>query len=104
MAEEIVWSVEAQRSLDELYDFLEATWPDKVIIDFTEKLERKLELIHQSPTLYKASIRLEGTRECIVTEHNTIFYKYSEAENIIYIVSFWSNFKNPDDLYKPETE
>ena len=48
MAKEIVWSIEAQRSLDELYDFLEANWPEKVIMDFTEKLEKKLEFIMRS--------------------------------------------------------
>jgi addiction module RelE/StbE family toxin len=98
MALRIEWSKEAQKSLNNLYDFLENNWTEQIIRDFTEKLERKLHLISQNPTLFKFSVRLDGTRECIVTRHNTVFYKYVEGENIIFIVSFWANYKNPNNL------
>lgn len=98
MALIIDWSEGAKESLDDLYDFLETKWTDQVIREFTEKLNKKLELISQTPAVYKPSFRLEGTRECIVTKHNTIFYTYSEEENQLYIVSFWANYKNPDNL------
>jgi len=98
MALRIEWSKQAQKSLDDLYDFLETKWTEQIIRDFTEKLESKLRLISQNPTLYKSSARLEGTRECIVTRHNTIFYKYVEGEGKVFIASFWANYKNPDNL------
>jgi plasmid stabilization system protein ParE len=98
MALSIEWSKQAQKSLDDLYDFLETNWAEQIIKNFTKKLESKLRLIRHNPTLYKSSAWLEGTRECIVTRHNTIFYQYVEGESKIFIVSFWANYKNPDNL------
>lgn len=98
MALTIEWSTDAQESLNELYDFLEENWPDQVVRDFTKKLNNKLELISQNPTLYKSSVRLEETRECIVTKHNTIFYKHSKDDGKVYIVSFWANYKDPTSI------
>lgn len=96
MALKIRWSEEASASLNELYDYLEAEWTEKVLIAFSKNLEEKLKLISERPSLYKASKRLEGSRECIVSKHNTIFF--IEKKDYVYIVSFWDNRRNPENL------
>lgn len=62
MALKIRWSEEASTSLNELFDYLEADWTEKVLIAFSKNLEEKLKLISERPSLYKASKRLEGSR------------------------------------------
>lgn len=96
MALNVRWSEEALASLNNLYDYLEAEWPDQVLRSFSVNLESKLKLISEQPTLFKASDRLQGTRECIITKHNTIFF--IESQDQVYIVSFWSNRKDPGYL------
>jgi plasmid stabilization system protein ParE len=96
VALEIRWSEEALASLNALYDYLETEWNEQVLRAFSVKLEEKLKLISKRPALFKASRRLQGTRECILTRHNTIFF--TEAKNHIYIVSFWDNRRNAREL------
>lgn len=73
MALKIRWSEDALASLNELYDYLETDWNEKVLKTFSIKLEEKLKLISERPTLFKFSRRLQGTRECMLTKHTTIF-------------------------------
>lgn len=96
MALKVRWSEEALISLNALYDYLEEEWNEQVLRTFSVKLEQKLRLISRKPTLFKASQRLQGTRECVLTKHNTIFF--IESKEIVYIVSLWDNRKNPQNL------
>lgn len=79
-----------------LYDYLEKTWDESVLFHFSALLEEKLNLISTFPEMYKASERLKGTRECVVTKHNTLFYLFDGQ--LLNIVAFWSNFQNPEKL------
>lgn len=58
MALKIRWSEDALASLNELYDYLETDWNEKVLKTFSIKLEEKLKLISERPTLFKFSRRL----------------------------------------------
>ena len=96
MALEISWSEEADANLAEIITYLQKNWTDRELKRFSKTLEEKINLISEYPLLYKQSERLHGTRECVITKHNTLFYIVDKTT--IYIVSIWDNRQNPEKL------
>jgi plasmid stabilization system protein ParE len=93
MALEIFWTEEAKDNLKSIIEYLETKWTEKEIRKFSKKLEEQLSLISLTPYIYKQSQRLYGTRECLITKHNSLFYISNNT--IIYILSIWDNRQNP---------
>ena len=98
MALEISWSEEADANLAEIISYLQKNWTDRELKKFSKILEEKINLISEYPLLYKQSERLLGTRECVITKHNTLFYIVDKGS--IYIVSIWDNRQHPEKLNK----
>jgi plasmid stabilization system protein ParE len=96
MALEIIWSEEADDNLATILNYLLKHWTEKELKTFAKKLDDKINLISKYPLSSKQSHRLQGTRECIITKHNTLFYVVDNTS--IYIVSVWDNRQNPDKL------
>ncbi len=96
MALEIIWSQEADNNLAAIISYLENNWTEKELKKFASILEEKINLIAEYPLSGKQSQRLHGTRECILTKHNTLFYVVNKTN--LYIVSIWDNRQNPDKL------
>ena len=98
MALEIIWSEEAENNLEGIINYLLKHWTEKEIKKFSRTVDEKIELISEYPLLYKRSKRLQGTRECIISKHNTLFYIVDKTK--LYIVSIWDNRQNPEKLNK----
>jgi len=98
MALEIIWSEEADFNLDSIIKYLQSNWTEKELKKFSVKLEEQLSLISEFPLLYKQSPRLQGTHECILTKHNSLFYIVDKSS--IYILSIWDNRQKPSKLNK----
>ncbi len=96
MALEVEWSEEAVVRLQITIKYLQENWTIKELRKFFKKLDKQIEIISKTPSIYKTSKRLRGTRECIVTKQNTLFYVFDE--NKLYIVTFWDNRQNPQKL------
>ncbi len=96
MALEIIWSEEADFNLDSILKYLQSNWTEKELKNFAGKLDEQLSLISEFPLQYKQSQRLQGTRECVITKHNSLFYIV--AKTSIYILSIWDNRQNPSKL------
>lgn len=96
MALNIEWSEEAIDNLRNTIEYLQENWTIRELKVFSKKLDEQIELIRRKPATYKASKRLRGTRECVITKHNTLFYVFDETK--IYIVILWDNRQNPKKL------
>ena len=96
MALNIEWSEEAISNLRNIIEYLKENWTAKELQSFSKKLDEQVELIRRKPATYKASKRLNGTRECFVTKHNTLFYVYDEST--VFIAVLWDNRQNPNKL------
>jgi plasmid stabilization system protein ParE len=92
----IEWSLEARSNLDNIITYLENEWTEKEVRNFSERLEKQLSLLLQTPEVYKKSLRKEGLRECQVTNHNTLFYTYDDEK--LYIVTIFDNRQDPQKL------
>ena len=90
------WSLEAQANLNNIITYLENEWTAKEIRYFSERLEKQLSVILQTPEIYKTSSRKLGLRECQITNHNTLFYTYDDEK--LYIVAIFDNRQDPQKL------
>ena|ERR1700733_991881 len=96
MALKIVWSTEAKESLQETIDYLEEKWTEKELRSFAKILEKQLYVISNKPRIYKKSERLLGTRECLLSKHNSLFYIADKKS--VHIVTLWNNRQEPEKL------
>jgi plasmid stabilization system protein ParE len=92
----IEWSLEAQANLNNIITYLENEWTEKEIRYFSERLDKQLSVILQTPEIYKKSSRKTGLRECQITNHSTLFYAYDNEK--LYIVTVFDNRQDPQKL------
>jgi plasmid stabilization system protein ParE len=96
MALEIVWTREAELSLDDIIDYLILNGSSKEINKFFVRLEECLNKIKSNPRSQKNSLRNVGVKEFQHSAQTTIFYTFDETS--IYILKVWSNRKSPVKL------
>jgi plasmid stabilization system protein ParE len=96
MALIIEWSPEAIHNLKKVVHYLHTDWTERELKNFSQKLDEQLGIISNSPRTYKKSARLMGTRECLITKHNSLFYTFNDQ--ILYIVTLWDNRQDPKKL------
>lgn len=93
MALEIKWSVKADFSLDELIEYLELEWSEKVVHGFMQKLYDFLDVLQEFPEIGSMQYPQRDIRGFVLTKQITVFYKV-ENEQII-LLDFFDNRSNP---------
>ena len=96
MALKVEWSLEARENLSKVFSFLEREWTEKEIRKFSRRIEEQLHIISNHPATYKKSEKLVGTRECLLSRHNSLLYTFNE--DTLFVVTVWNNYQNPDKL------
>ena len=89
MALDIIWTKEARAGLADSIAFLEKRGNETLLQQFSQQLEKKLELIKEYPQLYQKSDRLEGARRCVIDKHHSLLYSYDRV--FIYILALWDS-------------
>ncbi len=93
---EVHWTEHALNELNEVYDYLKAHWTEKELRKLSREIEKTLAIISKNPELFPLINPDENIRRAVVTKHNTIYYK--KSDEIIVILSFFSNKRDPDKL------
>jgi plasmid stabilization system protein ParE len=102
MALKIIWSDEAKESLARTLAYLEENWTEKELTSFSKILEKQLNIVSHKPRTYKKSERLLGTRECLLTKHNSLFYVADK--DTLHIVTLLDNRQEPQKLLAKNTK
>lgn len=90
------WSSFADSDFTKLLEYLEFKWNNKVCTDFIENLDYCVAQIEKNPKLFPF-INIEfQIKKCVVTKHNSIFYR--ETNSRIEILRLYDTRQNPDDL------
>ena len=96
MALVVEWTLEAEKQLDDIIEYLESKWTGREIRNFFRKLEKALEVISTKPLHQKKSERRQGTYEYQLSPQTTIFYSFDKS--VATILVLWLNRMNPEDL------
>jgi len=97
MAYQIVWLPKAEERFDEIIDYLEKNWNDKVIADFLQKTNQKILQIKQRPKMFRRSQKM-NIYEALITKHNLLLYRV--VGNKIELLTFFDTRQNPDKKFK----
>ncbi|MER3373603.1 MAG: type II toxin-antitoxin system RelE/ParE family toxin [Allomuricauda sp.] len=92
----ILWSDHALSELKETIEYLEEKWSDKEIKNFARELDHTIELISKNPELFQASKNKKAVRRAVILKLNSLYYR--KQDDVIEILSFFSNRKKPDNL------
>ena len=98
MSRVIKLSKRTTKKLDELLEYLENEWLEKVKIDFIDKFDRILTIIKSNPESFQKSDLVKGLHQCVITSQTTIYYRYDN--NFVYIITIFDNRQNPKKLVR----
>lgn len=90
----VLWTDHAISELKETIKYLEESWTEREIRNFSAKLDHTIELISKTPEIFPSSLENDGIRKAVVEKHNNLYYRINK--NSIEIVSLFSNRKNPN--------
>jgi plasmid stabilization system protein ParE len=88
----ILWTDHALSELSEVYQYLELNFTDRELKRLSIEIEKTIRLISINPTLFPFS-KSKSIRRAVIMKYNTLHYR--ENGNIIEILSFFNNRKNP---------
>lgn len=95
---EVFFSKRSATKLQNLLDFLEEEWSEKVKQNFIKKLDNALEKIKNFPESCEESDIKKGLFKCIITKQTTLYYRYNSKQ--ITVVTLFDNRMNPKKLKK----
>jgi plasmid stabilization system protein ParE len=91
----ISWTQTAVESFEEITDYIFERFSAKEVNDFIIKSEERIHLILQNNSIglqYKKT----AYRQFLIAEQTYLFYRMES--DVIYLLVFWNNAKNPLDL------
>ena len=88
----ILWTEHALSELSEVYEYLEFNFTNRELNRLSIAIENTIQLILKDPELFPF-LESKSIRRAVVLKYNTLYYRING--NIIEIVSFFNNRKNP---------
>ena len=91
----IIWTENASRYYFQILDYLLNRWSEKVANKFIDEVDRKLELLLISHEVFE-KVPLTNVQRILINKHITLFYAVDGEK--IYLIHFWNNSQNPENL------
>ena len=92
MEYQIIWLPKAEERFQDIIEYLEYKWNDKVIADFIEKTETVLRQIQRRPAMFRYSSKM-NIHEALITKHNLLLYQIKSSR--IELLTFFDTRQNP---------
>jgi plasmid stabilization system protein ParE len=80
MSKKIVWSPLSERDFGRILQYLNRNWDEKVANQFIDLTENILEQISINPRQFPVIYKKKKIRKCVLTKHNTMFYRDSKTQ------------------------
>ena len=97
MEYEIIWLPKAEERFQEIIEYLEYKWNDKVIAGFIERTETVLRQVQRRPTMFRRSSKM-NIHEVLITKHNLLLYQIKGSR--IELLTFFDTRQNPKKKFK----
>jgi plasmid stabilization system protein ParE len=96
MTKQIVWSHFAENDFDKILDYLNLNWNEAIANQFIDLTEHTLKQISIDPKLFPFIDKRSKIRKCVLTRHNSMFYRITE--NQIQILRIYDTRQDPVNL------
>ncbi|MEP7237665.1 MAG: type II toxin-antitoxin system RelE/ParE family toxin [Ferruginibacter sp.] len=94
---QIIWLPKAEARFQEIIEYLEYKWNNRVIEKFIEQTEKVLTQIKQRPTIFRRSAKM-NIHEALVTKHNLLIYRINGSK--IELLTFFDTRQDPKKKWK----
>jgi plasmid stabilization system protein ParE len=75
MPKSIIWSPLSEKDFISILNYLQTNWNKKVLGDFIKITEIAIGQIAENPTQFPLIDKKKQVRKCVITKHNTLFYR-----------------------------
>jgi plasmid stabilization system protein ParE len=96
MPKQIIWSPSSEEDFIDILNYLKQNWGDKVLQDFISLTSTLVEQIAFNPKQFPVIYSKKKIRKCVITKHNSIFYK--ERKDFVDILRIYDNRQDPIKL------
>ena len=94
MALNIFWTKRAEKSFEQILDYLEKEWGEKVTKAFVKKVYGFLDILSEFPEIGSIENKEKGIRGFTIIKQVNLFYRISN--NKIILLKFFDNRQNPN--------
>ncbi len=95
---EIIWSAKARITFFGVLDYLQKNWSKTEIIQFYRKTEVVIQSIQKNPGIFACSSKHKHIRRAVIDKNNSLFYQVDKKNRKIYLLTFFDNRQNPENL------
>ena len=92
----ITWSALAEKDFENILEYLQKNWDQRVLESFIEIVDGLIDQINSNPKQFPLIHKENKVRKCVLTKHNTLFYKI--GVNSIHILRIYDNRQDPEKL------
>jgi len=96
MSKLIIWSPLSENDFANILDYLDKNWGKKVASGFIELTENLLNQIAINPRQFPIIYKRKKVRKCVLTKHNTLFYR--DGKTNIEILRIYDTRQDPNTL------
>ena len=96
MTKQIVWSPSSEKDIVGILDYLTSHWDKKVANHFIALTQNILSQLAINPKQFPIINKNERVRKCVLTKHNTLFYRENQTQ--IEILRIYDTRQNPQNL------
>jgi plasmid stabilization system protein ParE len=75
MHKPIIWSPLSENDFSNILQFLNRNWGEKVASNFIDLTENIVNQISINPRQFPIIFKRKKVRKCVLTKHNTLFYR-----------------------------
>lgn len=93
MPKPIIWSPLSERDFESILGYLQHNWDDRVVQSFIEITDKLINQIAINPKLFPIIHEKKRIRKCVLTKHNTLFYR--ERKDHIDILRIYDTRQDP---------
>jgi plasmid stabilization system protein ParE len=96
MPKKIIWSPLAESDLSNILNYLDQNWEKKVAVSFIDLTDSLIHQISINPKQFPFIHKRKGIRKCVLTKHNTLFYR--DKKSVIEILRIYDTRQDPNTL------
>jgi plasmid stabilization system protein ParE len=96
MPKPIIWSHFSENDFANILDYLDKNWGQKVATDFIDLTENIINQISINPRQFPICYKRKKVRKCVLTKHNTIYYRDGKLN--VEILRIYDTRQDPNTL------